>query len=53
MEKLGIEQIALFLIYWPVPNQDKYVEAWKTLIELRKAGQIATRIRALKIYERP
>ena len=40
MEKLGIEQIDLFLIHWPVPNQDKYVEAWKTLIELRQAGRI-------------
>jgi 2,5-diketo-D-gluconate reductase A len=40
MEKLGIEQIDLFLIHWPVPSQDKYVEAWKTLIELRQAGRI-------------
>ncbi|TPM34234.1 aldo/keto reductase [Mesorhizobium sp. B2-3-4] len=40
MEKLGIEQLDLFLIHWPVPSQDKYVEAWKTLIELRKAGRI-------------
>lgn len=40
MAKLGIEQIDLFLIHWPVPNQDKYVEAWKTLVELRQAGRI-------------
>jgi len=40
MQKLGIEQIDLFLIHWPVPAQDKYVEAWKTLVELRKAGRI-------------
>jgi len=40
MSKLGIEQIDLFLIHWPVPSQDKYVEAWKTLIELRQAGRI-------------
>lgn len=40
MEKLGIEQIDLFLIHWPLPSQDKYVEAWKTLIELKKAGRI-------------
>jgi 2,5-diketo-D-gluconate reductase A len=40
MEKLGIEQIDLFLIHWPVPSQGKYVEAWKTLIELRQAGRI-------------
>lgn len=40
MAKLGIEQIDLFLIHWPVPSQDRYVEAWKTLIELRDAGRI-------------
>jgi 2,5-diketo-D-gluconate reductase A len=40
MQKLGIEQIDLFLIHWPVPSQDRYVEAWKTLIELRDAGRI-------------
>jgi 2,5-diketo-D-gluconate reductase A len=40
MRKLGIDQIDLFLIHWPVPSQNKYVEAWKTLVELRKAGRI-------------
>ncbi|RUW69904.1 MULTISPECIES: aldo/keto reductase [unclassified Mesorhizobium] len=40
MQKLGIDQIDLFLIHWPVPSQGKYVEAWKTLVELRKAGRI-------------
>ena len=40
MAKLGIDQIDLFLIHWPVPSQGKYVEAWKTLVELKKAGRI-------------
>ncbi|CAN7667120.1 aldo/keto reductase [Mesorhizobium sp. LjNodule214] len=40
MEKLGIEQLDLFLIHWPVPSQGKYVEAWKTLVELRRAGRV-------------
>jgi 2,5-diketo-D-gluconate reductase A len=40
MRKLGLEQIDLFLIHWPLPSQGKYVEAWKTLIELRDAGRI-------------
>ncbi|TPK96258.1 MULTISPECIES: aldo/keto reductase [unclassified Mesorhizobium] len=40
MQKLGIDRIDLFLIHWPVPSQDKYVEAWKTLVELQKAGRI-------------
>ena len=40
MKKLGIDRIDLFLIHWPVPSQNKYVEAWKTLVELQKAGRI-------------
>lgn len=40
MQKLGIDQIDLFLIHWPVPSQNRYVEAWKTLVELKEAGRI-------------
>ena len=40
MKKLGIEQIDLFLIHWPVPSRGKYVEAWKTLVELQKQRRI-------------
>lgn len=40
MRKIGVEKLDLFLIHWPLPSQDKYVEAWKTLIELRDAGRI-------------
>jgi 2,5-diketo-D-gluconate reductase A len=40
MKKLGVEQLDLFLIHWPLPSQDKYVEAWKALIELKDTGRI-------------
>lgn len=40
MRKLGIDEIDLFLIHWPVPSQGKYLEAWKTLVELKQAGRI-------------
>lgn len=40
MDKLGIDEIDLFLIHWPVPSRNKYVEAWKTLVELKQAGRI-------------
>lgn len=40
MRKLGIEQLDLFLIHWPRPAQNKYVEAWKVLVELQQAGRI-------------
>lgn len=40
MEKLGLDQIDMFLIHWPVPSQGKYVEAWKALVELQEQGRI-------------
>lgn len=40
MQKLGINQLDLFLIHWPVPSQGKYLEAWKTLVELKGQGRI-------------
>lgn len=42
MAKLGIDQIDLFLIHWPVPSHNNYVEAWKTLVELKEAGRITS-----------
>ena len=40
MKKLGIDQLDLFLIHWPIPSRDFYVEAWKTLVELQEQGRI-------------
>ncbi|HEV2514642.1 MAG TPA: aldo/keto reductase [Devosia sp.] len=40
MKALGLEQLDLFLIHWPVPSQGKFVEAWKTLVELKTQGRI-------------
>lgn len=40
MKALGIETLDMFLIHWPVPGQNRYVEAWKALVELRDAGRI-------------
>jgi 2,5-diketo-D-gluconate reductase A len=40
MNKLGLEQIDLMLIHWPVPAEDRYFEAWQTLVELQQQGHI-------------
>jgi 2,5-diketo-D-gluconate reductase A len=39
MGRLGLDYIDLFLIHWPVPQRDLYVETWRALIELQKQGR--------------
>ncbi len=38
--RLELEFVDLYLIHWPVPSQDKYVETWKAFIELQEQGLI-------------
>lgn len=40
MDRLGLEYLDLYLIHWPVPALDLYVETWKALIELRDSGRV-------------
>ena len=37
---LGLDVIDLYLIHWPKPKQDLYVESWKALIRLREEGRV-------------
>ena len=39
LEKLGLDRVDLYLIHWPSPAQDCYVETWRTLQEIRERGQ--------------
>ncbi len=38
LDKLGLEQVDLYLVHWPTPAKDNYLHAWEKLIELRAAG---------------
>ena len=38
LEKLGLENVDLYLVHWPTPAKDDYVHAFAKLIELRDAG---------------
>ena len=36
----AIEVLDLYLIHWPVPAKDAYVDTWRALLELRAQGRI-------------
>jgi len=40
MGRLGLDVLDLFLIHWPAPGQDRYVETWQALRELRDDGRV-------------
>ncbi len=35
LETIGVDQLDLVLIHWPVPSQDLFVETWETFIQMR------------------
>src|SRR6201999_2740782 len=40
LSKLGGDYIDLYLIHWPVPSRDLYVETWETRCALRDEGHV-------------
>ncbi|SDP29964.1 Aldo/keto reductase [Pedococcus dokdonensis] len=40
MQRLGLDVLDLFLIHWPTPARDKYVDTWKALLKLRDDGRV-------------
>jgi diketogulonate reductase-like aldo/keto reductase len=39
--RTGLDRLDLYLIHWPNPKEDLYVEAWEALIEARDDGLVA------------
>src|SRR5215210_3749785 len=40
LSKLALDYLDLYLMHWPVPSQDLYVETWKAMEELRDEGVV-------------
>lgn len=40
LELLRLDAVDLYLIHWPMPRQDLYVETWRGLIEAKERGLV-------------
>ena len=38
--KLGLDYVDLYLIHWPLPRVDKYVDSWRAVVKLRDEGVV-------------
>ena len=38
LDRLRLDRVDLVLIHWPCPGQDRFVETWEALIDLRAEG---------------
>jgi diketogulonate reductase-like aldo/keto reductase len=40
LDRLELDYLDLYLIHWPVPARDRYVETWRAFIELQEQGLV-------------
>ena len=40
LERLELDLLDLYLIHWPVPSRDRYVDTWRAFIELQQEGLV-------------
>lgn len=39
LDRLGMTEVDLYLIHWPVPSRDAYLDSWRAMIRLHEEGR--------------
>ncbi len=42
LERLGLDQVDLYLIHWPMPSEDRFVDTWRACERLLEEGWVST-----------
>jgi 2,5-diketo-D-gluconate reductase A len=40
VQRLGVDYLDLYLIHWPSPRRDLYVDSWRALVRLKQEGRV-------------
>jgi 2,5-diketo-D-gluconate reductase A len=40
VKRLGVDYLDLYLIHWPSPRRDLYVDSWRALVRLQQDGRV-------------
>ena len=42
LERLRLQSLDLYLIHWPIPRKDLYLETWRAFIDLKASGKVGS-----------